>query len=163
MENREIIDHIKDTLYDKAFSDIKKVLSVNLKNVAFILSSCFIDYMAGFLCGGKTGNQEYKDFVREYLKQYDADDLWLSLRCKLVHNYSEGGAYWLKSNQPQLHRTVVNDKTIINIENFIDDLESAFHQFMQDIQNDLSLQENAIKRYRKLGLLCEGGVGVGKE
>lgn len=83
MEKRVVIEHIKHALYDMAFLDIKKASSGSSKTGAFILSSCFIDYMAGFVCGKETTHKEYKDFVRQYLPHYDPEKLWDDLRCTL--------------------------------------------------------------------------------
>ncbi len=128
MKDKVIIDHIKHALYDVAFLDIKRASSGNSKTGAFILASCFIDYMAGFICGQKTTPTDYKNFVRCYLPAiYEPTKLYADLRCKLVHNYSEGGTYWLKHGQPQLHGQVVGSRTVINLENFLDDLEHAFY------------------------------------
>ena len=113
--------------------------------------------------GEKQNRKDYKDFVRDYLPQlYDPSKLYTDLRCKLVHNYSEGGSYWLKDNQPQLHGQTVNGRTIINLENFVDDLENAFHRFMEQIQSDPSAKQKAIGRYNSIGLLCIGGLAPRK-
>lgn len=163
MKNQVIINHIKHALYDMAFLDIKRASSGNSKTGAFILASCFIDYMAGFVCGRETTPNDYKDFVRDYLPPiYDPTNLYTDLRCKLVHNYSEGGSYWLKENQSQRHGQVVNGRTIINLENFLGDLEKAFHKLMKDIRSDPSVGKRAIARYKSIGLLCIGGLVVGK-
>ena len=53
-----IISHIENALYNMAFLDIKKASIGNSKIGAFILASCFIDYMAGFVCGHQTTRNE---------------------------------------------------------------------------------------------------------
>jgi hypothetical protein len=163
MKDKVVIDHIKHALYDLAFLDIKRASAGNSKTGAFILASCFIDHMAGFICGRETTRKDYKDFVRLYLPAiYEPSKLYTDLRCKLVHNYSEGGSYWLKHGQPQLHGKVVGSRTVINLENFLDDLEHAFHKVMKDIQHDPSVKASAISRYNSIGLLCVGGIATGK-
>jgi len=159
MMDQAIIGHLKYALYDMAFLDIKRASSGKSEIGAFILASCFIDYIAGFVCGGETKPKDYKDFVRDYLPPvYDPSKLYKDLRCRLVHNYSEGGSYWLKDNQPQLHGQIVSGRTVINLEDFIDDLEDAFHKFMKKIQSDPTAKQKAIDRYNSIGLLCRGGV-----
>lgn len=157
--SQAIISHIKNTLYDMAFLDIKRASSGNSKMGAFILASCFIDYMAGFVCGRKTTRKDYEHFVRHYLPSiYDPSKLYKDLRCGLVHNYSEGGSYWFKDNKSQLHGQTSNGRTIINLENFIDDLEKALRKLLQEIQSDPSKKQKAIARYNSIGLLCVGGL-----
>ena len=135
--NQDIISYIKNVLYNSAFLDIKKASSGNARMGAFILASCFIDYMAGFVCGRKATGKDYKDFVSHYLPpMYNRSKLYKDLRCELVHNYSEGGSYWFKDNNPELHGKVIDGRTIVNLENFIGDLENAFNKLMEDIQTD---------------------------
>jgi hypothetical protein len=161
--DQAIIRHIKYVLYDMAFLDIKRASIGDSKMWAFILASCFIDYMAGFVCGQETGKKDYENFVCQYLPPiYDPSKLYADLRCRLVHNYSEGGSYWLTYNQPQLHGQAVNNRTFINLENFVDDLENAFHKFVEHIELDPSAEQRAIDRYNSIGLLCAGGLAPGK-
>ena len=146
-----------------AFLDIKKASAGGSKMGAFILASCFIDCMAGFVCGGETGGRDYKNFVGNYLPSiYDPSKLYKDLRCKLVHNYSEGGSYWFTDNKPHLHGQTENGRTIINLENFINDLENALHKLLEEIQSDSSMQKKAIDRYNSIGLLCVGGIALRK-
>ena len=161
--NQAIVVRLKSVLYDMAFLDIKRASSGNSKIGAFILASCFIEYMAGFVCGRKTTRKDYEYFVRHYLPpMYNPSKLYTDLRCKLVHNYSEGGSYWLKDNKPQVHGQTVNGRTIINLENFIDDLENAFHRFIREIQSNPSAKQKAIDRYNSIGLLCVRGLAPRK-
>lgn len=156
--SQAIIDHIKKALYNGAFLDIKKASSGKSNIGAFILASCFIDYMAGFVCGRETNRNDYIDFVSHYLPSiYNPSKLYEDLRCKLVHNYSVGGFYWLKDNKPQLHGQTESGRTIINLENFINDLEDAFNKLMGEIQSNPLKKQKAIKRYNSIGLLCVGG------
>jgi hypothetical protein len=142
-----------------AFLDIKRASAGGSKMGAFILASCFIDYMAGFACGRETKGSDYKNFVSNYLPSiYEPQKLYSDLRCKLVHNYSEGGSYWFTDNNPQLHGKTENGRTIINLENFIDDLENALHKLLQEIQFNQSKKQTAINRYNSIGLLCVGGI-----
>lgn len=161
--NRAITGHLKNALYDTALGDIKKAASYNSTIGAFILASCFIDHMAGFVYGRQTKKDDYKNFVRDYLPPiYDPSKLYEDLRCKLVHNYSEGGSYWLRANHAELHGQSENGKTIINLQNFIGDLETAFNKLMTKIKSQPSAMQMTIRRYNKIGLLCPGGLAIGK-
>ena len=146
-----------------AFLDIKKASAGGSKMGAFILASCFIDYMTGFVCGHETKGSDYKSFVTNYLPSvYDPSKLYKDLRCKLVHNYSEGGSYWFTDKKPHLHGQTESGRTIINLENFIDDLEDALRKLLEEIQRDPSIQKKAIDRYNAIGLLCIGGIAPRK-
>ena len=161
--NQVILNHIKNALYDMAFLDIKRASDGGSKMGAFILASCFIDCMAGFVCGRKTTRKDYEHFVRNYLPSlYDPSKLYKDLRCQLVHNYSEGGSYWFVDNKAQLHGKTVCGRIIINLENFINDLENALNKVLREIQSDQSKKQKAIDRYKSIGLLCVGGLAPKK-
>ena len=148
------IDHIESALRDMAFHDIKRASDGEAKMGAFILASCFIEYMAGFVAGKKTTRDDYKSFVKNYLPSYyDPEKLYTDLRCKLVHNYSEGGSYWFTDGKPERHQEQRNGKMIVNLEDFIDDLESALKTLLQEIRTDASKKATALARYNAIGLL----------
>ena len=101
--SEEIINHIKTTLEEMAFNGIKQASAGGSKMGAFILGSCFIDCLAGFVYGRQANGHDYKKFVRDYLKSYDPVKLYKDLRCALVHNYTEGGSYVFVAARPTLH------------------------------------------------------------
>jgi hypothetical protein len=148
------IAEIKYGLLNMAFQDIKRASFGKAKMGAFILASCFIDYMAGYRYNRVAVGRNYKDFVEEYLPAtYDKEKLYKDLRCKLVHNYSEGGSYWFTDGKPLLHGKTDRGKIIVNLENFLDDLESAMNKLFQQIDADPIIQQKAIGRYNSIGIL----------
>lgn len=159
--NKAKINHIKFALYNMAFLDIKRASVGKSKMGAFILAGCFIDYMAGFIAGRETTNKDYKQFVRDYLPPlYDPEKLYKDLRCKLVHNYSEGGSYVFVDASPKLHGQKINGKLVINLENFIDDLELALRKMLMDLDTNSVKQKMAVDRYDKIGLLGIGQIAI---
>jgi hypothetical protein len=126
---------------------------------SFMLGSCFIDALAGFKYGQdgrlKLG-KVYREFVGEYLQDYDKVALYYDLRCQLLHNYSEGGSYEFIHNHPDLHLQYHDEKRkFINLENFISDLEEALQKLFNELQDHEMTRANALKRYRKYGLLSK--------
>ena len=159
--NETKLSHIRFALYDMAFLDIRRASIGQSKMGAFILSSCFIEYMAGFIAGRETTNKDYKQFVKDYLPSlYDPQKLYKDLRCKAVHNYSEGGSYIFVDAKPALHGQKVDTKMVINLENFIDDLEAALRKMFTDLDTDSGKQRKAEDRYDKIGLLGIGRIAV---
>jgi hypothetical protein len=152
------IDHIQSTLEDMAFKDIEQASAAFSKMGAFILGSCFINCMAGFVCGREARGNHYKDFVRAYLPSYDPEKLWKDLRCALVHNYTEGGSYVFVDNQQAQHGQPApnnKNKTIINLENFVDDLRNAMRKLLHEIKTDDTKQQLAFVRYDRIGLFIQ--------
>ena len=97
------ISTIINSLTCCALGDIKKASSGGSKMGAFILCSCLIDAMAGFVKGADTIHTDFKNFVRDYLPSYRPNELYHDLRCKLVHSYSEGGSYLFTDAKGHLH------------------------------------------------------------
>ena len=152
--NETKLNHIKFALYDMAFLDIKRASAGQSKMGAFILASCFIEHMAGFIAGRETTNKDYKQFIKDYLPGlYDPERLYKDLRCKLVHNYSEGGSYMFVDAKPAWHGKKTGTKMVINLENFIDDLEVALHKVFTELDTDSIMRKKAEARYDKSGLM----------
>lgn len=150
----EIITQIKDGLKTMAFLDIKRASAGGAKMGAFILASCFIDYMAGYRYNQANTGQAYMDFVNDYLPAtYDKEKLYKDLRCKLVHNYSEGGSYLFIHGDTSKHGVTVGSKKVINLENFINDLEVAMDKFFHQIDEDTIIQQKAIDRFNSISIL----------
>lgn len=150
---------IRQGLRDMAFEDIKRASSGHAKIGAFILSACLIDYLAGYWFGANpeekptSSRKIFVTFAREFLKAYDAKKLYVAMRCKLVHNYSEGGAYKFAFDMPQRHQTKDEDKIIINLEQFIKDIEDAMNRYLQLLDTDRDVQLRAIRRWMQFGIL----------
>lgn len=149
------IDSLWISLHDMAFQDIKKASQGNAKMGAFILASCYIDYLAGFRYGVNEKGFYYSKFVKEYFhEKYDPSKLYHDLRCKLVHNYSEGGSYLFTDNHPERHNVEITDgRKMLNLENFLDDLENILNKYFEELRNDDDIYILALKRYNKFGIL----------
>ena len=146
---------IIDSLTENALGDIKRASHGGSKMGAFILCSCLIDAIAGFIKGADTNEEDYKDVIKKYLPSYNPKKLYKDLRCKLVHSYSEGGSYLFVDNKPDRHLVEDAGKIIINLENFISDIESALETFnaaLLDTSNN-QLRNAAIRRLDKNGIL----------
>lgn len=154
-EKTTFIDSLWHSLHDMAFLDIKRASVGNAKMGAFILASCYIDYLSGFRYGKITKGLDYVRFVREYLNdKYDASKLYQDLRCKLVHNYSEGGSYAFTDNHPECHKVKIPDgRIMLNLENFIDDIEAVLIKYFGELRSDDEKYKLAQARYKKIGIL----------
>ncbi len=163
MTQIDLMKILEDSLYKMAFQDIERASSGESKIGAFILASCFIDVLARYRYGvhhkeGKnilrksningepTSNKTlYVGFVKEYFSnKYNAEDLYKSLRCCLVHAYTEGGKYlFTHKNKRGNHFDQIGDKTLLNLEDFIRDIKVAYEKLIKDIKKDEELFENA--------------------
>jgi len=160
----QLVKELDSSFLKLAVEDMKRALDANANLAVFILGACFIEALAGFYFG-----QEYKDdrknypksgerfkgFVKKYLKQYNLNDLWRSLRCGLVHSYVVDGNYAFTNKKKNQHlKPTPNRKLkIVNDENFYDDLNNAYEKFKKDILADPKIFEKAKKRYNSLKIM----------
>jgi hypothetical protein len=143
------------SLREYALGDINRASFGGSKMGAFILCSCLIEAIAGFIKGADTNRDNYKAFVRDYLQNYDPEALYTDLRCKLVHSYSEGGSYLFVDAKPHLHLKQNSGRTIINLEDLISDIEKALNKIegkLLDVRQT-QLRKNAIGRFDKNGVI----------
>jgi hypothetical protein len=76
------------------------------------------------------------------------------MRCKLVHNYTEGGKYAFIHNHSELHlEQDQHGRIIINLRSFINELKKAQVNFFNEVRNNDSLKMKVAKRYKKVGIL----------
>lgn len=166
---REQLLNILDSSFERiALVDMRRALEENTTMVVFILGSCFIEALSGFYFGQisrddreneKRGiprsGERFKGFVQRYLSEYNPEDLWNSLRCGLVHSYTDKGAYLFKNKDRALHHLKeFGDRLFINDEDFFASLEQAYMKFKLDIlaENNNELFLKAKRRLDALGL-----------
>jgi hypothetical protein len=152
-----VIQKVVGSLRDHALGDIKKASAGGSKMGAFILCSCLIDAMEGFIKGADTNGDDYRQFVKNYQPSYNGEHLYRNLRCKLVHSYSESGSYLFVDNKPGHHHKKVNGRMIINLENFIDDIENALKKF--EI-NAFDINERELRAHFSNRAAKNGVIGV---
>lgn len=156
----QLVKELDSSFSVVALEDMRRALDpkVNTNLAVFILGVCLIDALAGFY-GGKEkptseGNTDrFKNFIRKYLKQYSADDLW-EVRNGLFHSYAVE-KYGFVNKKPHLHGNSTNGGKFINDENFYNDLETAYKSFREDILtgSDPTIFINAKKRYEAMELM----------
>jgi len=154
-KQKELIGQMNTSLIDMAFGDIIRAANGGAKMGAFILCSCYIDYLAGFRFGRRTTRKDYKEFIKLYLTGYDPETVYHDLRCGIVHNYSEGGSYTFMHELPDLHfyKPGGFGKICLNLENFISDLETATQKYFNELENSEELLSLASQRLDEIGIL----------
>lgn len=145
---------------DWVFRPLDRLVVSDDALIGFIFMACVIDYLAGFMCGGKTTNKEYKQFITEYFPTglYDADDLYDSLRNGLVHMFTiKNHKYSLTHNSPDLHLKLDGEgRVTLNAGNFRDDLKQATLKYFDAVEKQPKLLDNFIKRIDDYGFLYSG-------
>src|SRR5438045_3906012 len=104
-ENDPIINQIIKSFSQYNIRDIKEIgILADKANMDFVIAeftlcSCLIDQMSGFRYNSNEVGCRYRQFVRDYLQNYDPQKLYNDLRNKLVHNYSLGEFYQLARHE----------------------------------------------------------------
>lgn len=142
-------EHIRvlmTALKDYAFGDIVKATQTDMTMGVPILCTCFIEQLATFRYGQEVGVGQFVDFVNDYMPGYDARSLRNDLRNKLVHNYSVGEAYTIIRGYKQYHlkRSNTDNKIILNIESFVDDLGRAMDKYLLELETDNNIRSIAL-------------------
>jgi hypothetical protein len=128
---------------------------------AFILITCLIDFLGTLYAGRDSNRGTFTAFVSDFMRQqqdgvgYDGEELWESLRNKLVHNYSIWqGKYVLTHGHPELHLRLHSGKArILNLENFFEDVEWAADDYFARVAEETELQDRLVRRTSKLGVI----------
>ncbi len=127
-----------------------------IKMAGFILCACAIDTLAGFhdgLTDPKKGSSatRFKKFVRDFLPNYDPEDLYSALRCGLVHGYTcEGDRYVFGPAPPP---EAVGNRTVIKLGKFHADVRQAYADLRRSIQLGGPALDRAHDRYKAMGLI----------
>ena len=161
MQEEELLEILDKYLLGWAFGDIERASKGEAKLGASILGACFIDAMAGFYKGidreeakWKCGSR-FRDFVEKYLPKYEPERLWEDLRCGLVHSYAEGGSYEFTHSRSQSYFTKSSrGKTILNLEDFLEDLKEAYNKLRKDILDQKDTFDKAMRRYESMGFMA---------
>ena len=139
-------------------SDIERAsIKGEAKTAGFILISCAIDFLATLYKGTKSNGKVYSRFIDAFFEDkdvYEGRELYRCLRCGLVHNYTiHDSKYILTHGHPHLHGQEHEGKTILNLENFFEDLVKAKQKYLAVLKARQDLQENVKRRVSEVGVL----------
>lgn len=159
---KQKIKIVKGSINYLVLDEIKNAINGGATIGVFIISSCAIDYLAAFSSGRKSSQghiaQSYKKFITTYFPpEYAvfADNLYKDLRCGIVHGLSAQNFAFVY-DQPDKHLKQWKDGSDIiclNLENFVNDLFYAVDNYLEQLENDESLQGNLIERYDDSSIL----------
>lgn len=165
----DIIDKI-EVVFDKAI--VPAIVGSSKGDsfpLAFVLIVCAIGYLASFNYGDDTtghAREAYTDFLREYewfTEKYVPEDVYISLRCGLVHNFTiKGGRYVLVSREPENHlktRQFLGETMIcLNLENFLEDFIRLKNEYFAKVRQSIeNKSQNFLKRFSNVGILLPVG------
>ncbi len=174
MSDDEIIAAVKQSLKDWGLGDIYKALLLNpgdriepdteldsekaALRGAFVLGCSLLDAMSCYRFAQKSSQDNFKKFCENegFMPGYNAtgktNDLYLSLRCGMLHNYQPGNIpkntdtlYALTHDKDEKHLQQ-EDKTVwINLQNFIGDVHNAVDKFFSEAKVTGDTRTNTLK------------------
>lgn len=100
----------------------------------FILSICFIDQLASFRYRIKADAERWEQFIEDYMHIYSELKIYNNFRNTLIHNYSSCRKFGL-TNDPSFTFpfSQTGSFVTINTDIFVENLETAFMRFKEDI------------------------------
>jgi hypothetical protein len=153
-----IITEIIEAFGTFAFGDIE--YNVEKKPIsAFILCSCLIDQLACFTYfeppktdgRPKFSNETlYKRFITDYLPIYKDLNLYVNLRCKLVHNYTVGKFIKLTNEDaPYENMSFGKSLNVLTAKMMYKELKIAFDKIVIEFKDPISkIRKKAIECYK---------------
>lgn len=147
----EIIKEIIEAFETFALGDIEH--NIDKKPIAaFILCSCLIDQLAAFRYNEPTEKNRvlYKRFIDDYISHYKPLNLYVNLRCKLVHNYTVGKHIQLTSEEaPYENLGLGKNIKVLTSKMMYNELKLVFDRIKTELLTPNSeTRNNAIGKYK---------------
>jgi hypothetical protein len=147
----EIIKEIIEAFETFALGDIEH--NVDKKPIAaFILCSCLIDQLAAFRYNEPTEKNRvlYKRFINDYMSHYKSLNLYVNLRCKLVHNYTVGKYIQLTSEEAPYEKLGLSKNIkVLTAKMMHNELKIVFDKIKNELLTpDSETRKNAIGQYK---------------
>ena len=128
---------------------------------AFILITCFVDYLGTLYAGTDSKPETFKGFISDFMQQtydgvgYNAEDLYSALRSKLIHNYAIWrGKFVLTHAHPEKHlKAHGQNSRILNLETLFEDVEVAAKHYFIRVEQEPDLQQKLSRRISKVGTI----------
>lgn len=155
LNDNDIIEQIIHSFTKFNIRDIEEINNnkLDFTIAEFILCSCLIDQVSGFRYNTDKVGKRYRQFVKDYLTNYNPDELYEDLRNKLVHNYSVGSHYGLTRNAKQLHLKKENGILHLNLEDFIFDIKIALDKYFNELRTDNDIRRKALCWYTEYKII----------
>ena len=133
--------YFEEGFRDLYLAELRDANDRDLKMGTFLLAVAFTDALAIAHAGKDKGLEgSWKRFVMRYFPQPDYEgvaEIYHPLRSRVLHNFSSPRVSFTH-NSPEHHLRSARP-IILNRENFVADVERAFHAFYADVQKHPSL------------------------
>lgn len=141
------------------YNNIAACLKMNQGIGATILICCAIDTLASYAAANPSvrGNKiKFTGFVSKYFPaNYDPNKFYKIIRCGLVHSFNMENKYYIlcssKTSAQKHHLTKPKgyNREIVNPYTLFRHLKKAHKNFIEDLENDISLRKTFSDIYKK--------------
>lgn len=131
-------------------ADIKQADECDVRAGTFVLCAAFIDALAlayGYESGATSDEGKWNVFVGRFFSTETRTALrghYEGFRCMLLHDFSASG-FALTHDHPELHLKVKNGLTVLNREDFVAEVESAFERFRAEVTANDELGQRVLE------------------
>jgi hypothetical protein len=156
--NPDFMSQVEMRLHDWMVGDSFTAEANHAYVGALILGGCALDVLAAFYRFGEkeTKNESFKIFITNYLPHYNnylVNNVYSKMRSSLVHGYSTKG-FKYTDEHPESHLKKDRDGLLwIHVKSFIEEVEQATMDYLQDLPNDPILWERFKRKWAKDPLL----------
>lgn len=138
--------YFEDGFRDLYLTELRDANDRDLKMGTFLLAVAFTDALAIAHAGKDRGLEgNWRRFVMRYFPQPDYEgvaEIYHPIRSRVLHNFSSPRVSFTH-NSPGYHMPSARP-IILNRENFVADVERAFHLFYADVQEHPSLAKTVL-------------------
>ncbi len=127
---------------------------------SFILGFCFIEWLASYYFARQVCGDDYREFVKRFMPQYDTREMYKSLRCGLVHGFTDRGkGYDFREDRPNNHLKFAKlkgsseSRRVINLSNFQKDLEAAMEELFSVLRSNPEMAKRALNYFKTNGMI----------
>jgi hypothetical protein len=150
MDDAATLQRIREALLDEAFSGIERTAQVYAFG-AFQLSGALLDTVGGLASPRGTQAARFEAFIKDYFPPaYAAGELpkqlYDGLRCRPLHNYSTIDLLLMEGQDEAYHLTAPDGRTVIRLQNLLEDLNVALDRWWQDVETDPARRAAALTR-----------------
>jgi hypothetical protein len=133
--------YFEEGFRDLYLTELRDASDRDLKMGTFLLAVAFTDALAIAHAGRDKGLEgNWKRFVMRYFPQPEYEglaEIYHPLRSRVLHNFSSPRVNFIH-NSPEHHMPSARP-IILNREDFVADVENAFHAFYADVQEQPNL------------------------
>lgn len=131
-------------------------MGLRTRQGSFLLAAHFVDVLARLGTTRTNGKAAWDEFVPRFMPSYadHSGGLYRGYRGALSHSYSVDGFRFVDTEASRhRHLGVEGGDRVLHLETFLDDLETAWSEFVRRVEEDGEFRDRVLERTRETPLL----------